>query len=171
MSKQEKDQTLTIQAISDLMDKKFSVFGEEINKNVDKRFETFENKLNKNVDKKIEELARMVADGFQKVNEKFTETNEKIVESENRTKGIIRGEIRALEGTVNSNHGAMTSEFLKIHRRIDDLEEKTEQINQRTLKDEKVLFIDVDNIKKDVTLFGKYFKKLGFEVSLRKGIK
>ena len=116
------------------------------------------------MDDKIGELARMTGDGF-------NEVNGKILESEERTKGIIKSEVRSLENTVNSNHGAMISEFIKIHGRIDGVEKKVDAINQRTLKDDNVIFTDLHNIKRDMAMHRGYFKKLGVNVTTEKGVK
>lgn len=116
----------------------------------------------KKTDKKIEDLAALTAEGF-------VEVNGKILESEERTKGIIKSEVRSLENTVNSNHGAMVSEFIKIHGRADILESKVDKIDQRTIKDDNIIFTDIHNIKKDMTVYESYFKKLGVNIPSKKG--
>ena len=130
------------------------------------------------MDGKIDGLKTMIqrefngiSDRSDKVDDRFDKVDKQILQSEERTKGIIRGEIRTLESKIDSNHGAMISEFLKIHGRINGVEDKIDKSTKRSMQDDKIIYTDVDNIKKDIVLFRGYFEKLGVKVFSRKGAK
>lgn len=122
-----------LKSISNLMDDKIGV----LTKLTQQGFVDSDKKT----DEKIDSLARLTAKGFDEV-------SGKILESEERTKGIIKSEVRSLENTVNSNHGAMVSEFIKINGRID-------KTDDRTMKDQNVMAGDIVNLDKRVSKLEK----------------
>ena len=113
-----------LQSIGNLMDQKFSLF---------------EKKINKNTDKKIEDLARLTARGFDEVNDKFNKVNSKFDEVDKK---------------IGSEVGSLCSEmhlgFSKVYSEINDVKEKVDRINQRTLDDENVLAGDIVDLQKRV---------------------
>jgi len=117
----------------------------------------------------IDDLAAMVARGFEEVREQFKLSDEQISSSEERVKGVVKGELRSLDGKINSVNGAMVSEFIKIHNRFDELSLQIHKETERSKQDDQILFIDVDNIKKEIDHFKQTLKKSGVKMPSSKG--
>lgn len=128
-----------LRLIGSLMDEKFKQADEK----TDEKFDDLKTLTQKEFMAQNERIDKR----FNEVDKKFDEVDKRFNEVDKRFDDVDK-RFNVVENKINSNHGAMVSEFIKIHHKID-------RINKRTFEDEEAMAGDIVGLKKRVTKLEK----------------